>query len=93
MAKKKSSENQSPGDRRRKKFEARVSGEIKEPRDGTKRAVVARLLRRKNGVTVQDVMKELHWSYATAYEGIKLLNTQNGFGLTEDENGRIKLVE
>lgn len=95
MAKKKTEEKvpSEPGSKRRTKFDFEPYDEIVEPREGSKRAAVARLLRRKNGATVQEIMDEIGWTYATTYECLKLLHTTNGFGMSEDEKGRIRLVE
>jgi len=73
----------------RKPFNLPV-GEIKAHRPGTKRAKVLDML--LFGATFADVQKATGWPYRTAYEGIKLINTELGYGLVEDEAGVIRAV-
>lgn len=62
-----------------------------EPREGTKRYRVLQMLRRKNGASLEEVMKEIpDWDRRTAYEGVRLINIHCGIGLSQDEKGRIR---
>ena len=65
--------------------------EIREHRAGTKRATVIDMLR--VGATFEEVQKSIGWDSRTAREGIKLVHSCVGYGLNEDKNGVITLVE
>lgn len=75
---------------RRKPFDLKPSKQVKEFREGTKRATLIKLL--KKGASFEACMKATGWNHATCYEGIKLLNTKVGFGITESNKGVIRLV-
>lgn len=77
---------------RRKRFSIESRDKIKSHRAGTKRAKVIDLLSRDGGATIEDVMKANGWDYRTAFEGIKLVATYVGYGLTEDDEGNIELT-
>ena len=47
----------------------------------------------RNGATVEEVMDLTGWNVRQAREGISLLHTYCGFGLTQDSDGVITLVE
>ena len=64
---------------------------IKLHRPGTKRDTAIKLLRRKNGAKIEEIMEACEWPYRTAYEGVTLLNRQLGYGLKQ-EGDRIYLV-
>lgn len=66
---------------------------VKPPRENCKRAKVLEMLKSPNGATHEEVMKAINWDRITAYEGIRLLNKHNGYGLREDDNGRIHAYE
>lgn len=79
---------------RRMRFRFRPDGEIKEPKDGTKRAQLADLCRR--GTTFRQIRETIGWDTRTAYEGVRLLHFVHGFGLwhedLEDGDYRIEIV-
>lgn len=80
------------GVRRKKRMSYPPMGEVKNHRAGTKRARVIQMLSRKRGATFAEIQDEIGWDYATAYEGVKLLHTYLGYGLEEDDQGRIRLL-
>lgn len=65
-------------------------GAIREHKPGTKRAQVLEMLLK--GMTLEQVMKEIGWPYRTAFEGVKLIHKDLGYGLTEGEDGIIRAV-
>lgn len=67
--------------------------EIKECRAGTKRAQVVELLSRPDGATLEEIMAETGWSQKDAYEGTRLVHFYLGYGMKQDENGRVRLVK
>lgn len=73
-------------------FTLPVKDEVKQAREGSKRARVVELLSRPEGVTHAQVMAEIGWDSKTAYEGIRLVHAFLGFGLREDADGNIFLV-
>lgn len=77
---------------RRVRFSASAKAEIKGHRQGTKRATLIKLLGRDKGASMAECEAATGWDYKTCYEGIKLLNTYTGYGLSEDEEGRIRLT-
>lgn len=70
-------------------FTLPFAGSVKEPRPSSKRAKVLEMLTRPQGATHEEVMKAVGWDRITAYEGIRLLSKHNGYGLREDDKGRI----
>lgn len=76
----------------RKPFEFPAMKEIKSHRPGTKRAKTIELLSRKEGASIEEVMDANGWDKPTALEGVKLLHSYLGYGLTEDEEQRIYLT-
>lgn len=50
-------------------------------RSGSKREVVFNLVNREGGAKFSEVMKATGWNRKDAYEGTRLLNIHNGFGL------------
>ncbi len=76
---------------RRTDFNLEGAEEVRAYREGTKRAQVIDMLRK--GATIEEVQDAIGWDSRTAREGIKLINTYVGFGLAEDEDGVITLVE
>lgn len=77
---------------RRKVFNLAPRVRIKPHREGTKREAAIKLLSRANGGTFEEVQEACHWDYRTTYEGIKLLHVHCGYGLREDDKGRIRLT-
>lgn len=71
---------------RRVQFDLPAKKDIKPHREGTKRARVIELLSQKGGATFEEVMDDpkIQWDRRTTYEGIKLINTQVGYGLAEN---------
>lgn len=70
-------------------FTLPFAGSVKEPRENSKRAKVLEMLTRPQGATHEEVMKAVGWDRTTAYEGIRLLSKHNGYGLQQDDKGRI----
>lgn len=77
--------------RARKPFDFKPRKNIKEHRPDTKRATCIKLLTK--GATFDACRKATGWDHRTCYEGIRLLNTHLGYGLTENANGVIKLTK
>lgn len=67
--------------------------EIKSCREGTKRAQVVELLSRPEGATLEEIMAATGWSQKDAYEGTRLVHFYLGYGMKQDENGRVRLVK
>lgn len=67
--------------------------EIKSCREGTKRAQVVELLSREEGATLEEIMAATGWSQKDAYEGTRLVHFYLGYGMKQDENGRVRLVK
>lgn len=65
--------------------------EIKTARPGSKRAKVVELLSRPEGATLAEIMAETGWSEKDAYEGTRLVHFYLGHGMTQDEQGRVRL--
>lgn len=82
-----------PNRTRKMNFTFSPESSVKPPRENSKRAKVLEMLKRPNGATHEEVMKAIDWDRITAYEGIRLLNKHNGYGLREDDNGRIHAYE
>lgn len=80
------------GSRVHQPFNYPVGGEIKEHREGTNRANIIALLSRKNGAKIHEITKITGWTERNAYDGIRMLHVQVGYGITEDLEGNIKLV-
>lgn len=78
--------------KREKRFVFPVEKEIKEPKPGSKRAEVVRMLERQNGATLGEIQERIGWSEKDAYEGTRLVHYACGFGMSQDANGRIHLV-
>lgn len=66
--------------------------EIKTARAGSKRAQVVELLSRPEGATLAEIMEATGWSEKDAYEGTRLVHFYLGYGMKQDENGRVRLV-
>lgn len=67
------------------------TGPIKPPRIGTKRERLVELL--TAGITFQGVRDEFGWTRKMAYETIRFLHSQHGYGLTQDNEGTIRLIK
>lgn len=78
---------------RKMNFNFPCEGKVKSPRETSKRAKVLELLSRPQGASHEEVMKAVGWDRITAYEGIRLLSKHNGYGLREDDKGRIHAFE
>lgn len=77
----------------RKPFYRKPKKEIKPHRPGTKRARVVEMLQREEGASFAEIMEETNWNRNQAYQGITLIHAYLGYGLTEDEDGRIRITE
>lgn len=69
-------------------FEHEAAETQKPPREGSKRHVVLKLL--EAGTTVEEVMVEIDSTRRYAIEHIRLLAKVHGYGLTQDEDGRVR---
>lgn len=67
--------------------------EIKAHREGTKRARHIELLNRPEGATVEEVMKDIGWNRRQCVESFHILHNLLGYGLTTDDQGRVRLVK
>lgn len=78
---------------RRKRISRPFRGKrnLRKWRKNTKRDKLIRLLRR--GATIRQCQKAIGWDYKDAYDSIILLHVYTGFGLEEDEDGVIWLIE
>jgi len=72
---------------RHRKFELKPASTVKDHRKGTARALALTLLLK--GTTLDRVMKLTGWTHRQAVEGIRLINRQLGYGIKEDESGKI----
>lgn len=72
---------------RRVRFDCQPLAEQRPPREGTKRGIVHSLL--QSGATVEEVMEATGWSSRYAREAIRLLHSMHGYGLRQDEDGRV----
>lgn len=79
-------------DRRVKKFNYPCRGQVRPWKPGTKRARLIDLLRRPEGATFEECMDTCGWDFRAAQGSIRALWDDLGFGLTEDDQGRIRLV-
>lgn len=78
---------------RKRRLTFPVKDFVKGHRPNTRRAQVIKMLSRDNGASVQQVMDAIpDWDYRTAFEGIKLIHGYTGYGLEEDDKGRIRLL-
>lgn len=75
--------------RGRKPFNLPPAETQKQLRPGTKRKRTFDLLSRPGGATVEEVREATGWNHDQALEGIKLLNIYSGYGLREDDEGRV----
>lgn len=78
--------------RDRKPFDADPKAEIKDYLPGTDRAKIIEMLSRPEGATLDQIKTELKIDQKKAYQSVKLINTFLGYGLREDDSGRIFLV-
>lgn len=61
------------------------------PREGCRRRIAYDLLAREEGTTHAEIMKAVSLTDRQAYECIRLIHYVHGFGLKQDETGRIWL--
>lgn len=78
--------------RAHKPFDLPALKEVKEARKESKRAKLVEMLGSREGISVEEAMKEFSWDRRTALEGIRLVHDLLGFGLKESAEGRIHLV-
>lgn len=79
--------------KRQVKFNLPARPPLRNYREGTKRHRLIQLLTRPEGATFDEIQEEIGWTYKVAYENVKLLNDYVGFGLSEDDLGRIRIVD
>ncbi len=75
----------------RKPFNLTALENIKNHRPKTKRAKVIAMLSEEGGTTVAAVREVTGWNEAQAYQGIILVNKYVGHGLSEDDQGNIRI--
>lgn len=73
-----------------KKWNLPFTGRVHRYRSGTKRARLILML--MDGATFEECRDALGWSDKIAAENLSLLHTYVGFGLREDDDGRIYLL-
>lgn len=82
--------------KRRSKFDRpRLSEqfpEIKVARAGSKRAIIVELMKRPEGASMIEIHQATGWDLRTAYDGITLVHKQLGYGISEDDEGRLRVV-
>jgi DNA-nicking Smr family endonuclease len=78
---------------RTRRFVFKKDSTLKPPREGTKRYDLLKLLRQERGATEAEIQEKIGWTDKQAYEGIRLLHFAHGYGLEQDENNRIKVIE
>lgn len=71
-------------------FNVPPGDKVRDPRPGTKRAELVKMLRGK-GATVAQVMQRIGWTERLAYSNIRAMD-RLGYGIVEDGKGRIRLV-
>jgi hypothetical protein len=89
-----------PAKRKRVKQPARISRkgrgfsfrlapkpEQRTPREGSKRALILELTSQPQGGLFSEIVKQCEWTVKDAYEGTRLLNVFNGFGLWHEREG------
>ncbi len=79
--------------RDRKPFNFSPAKEIKEHRLGTKRDRVIGMLSSKEGATMEEVRAETGWNAVQSFQGVILIHTYLGHGLSEDDEGRIRIAD
>ena len=79
--------------RRHEPFNIPPGRRVRTARDGTKRARLVKMLLSNRGATLQDVLRAIpRWTPRLAMCSIRALD-RLGYGLKEDERGRMRLVE
>lgn len=66
------------------------SNERKNPKQGTRRHQLLELL--LQGATFEEVQEKINWTRKQTYEAIRLIHYAHGYGLRQDETGRIFAV-
>lgn len=82
----------SDGVQRRTRWDLPKAKQIRKHRTETNRCKLVHLMSRKSGASFQEMAKATGWDYKTCYEGIKLVHKILGYGIIEDEKGRIYLI-
>jgi hypothetical protein len=77
---------------RKVRFNKPARPPIRNYRKGSKRGKLIGLLSRPEGATFNEIMEEIGWEYKVAYENVVLVNTYTGYGLSEGDDGRIRIV-
>lgn len=72
------------------KWNLPYTGRINKYRTGTKRAELIMML--KDGATFDECRDAFGWHRDLAWKHIRLLHTYVGFGLRQEDDGRIYLV-
>jgi hypothetical protein len=76
--------------RTHKAFAFPPKAEQKTPTPGKKRAKVLEMLLRPEGATLAEIQAEItDWDPRTAYEGVRLIHMQLGYGLRETPDGKV----
>lgn len=77
---------------RRVRFNFEFYGRVRNYRQNTKRSLLIGVLSRPEGATFAECQDTTGWNYKVCYENIVLLHTYVGFGISEDGDGRIRLI-
>ena len=64
----------------------------KPPRVGSKRAQAVAMLSRKKGATRDELGRDFEWKPRDVRDALRIIEKRDGYQLTEDDTGRIKIV-
>lgn len=64
---------------------------VREPTSGSKRAKIVELLSDPAGITYIDLQTKMGLSLQNMTEALRILRREYGYGLREDENGKIRI--
>jgi hypothetical protein len=79
--------------KRTKKYALQFKGPVRPPKAGTKRAILVDVLSRPEGATIEECMMAIGNDQQTCDSNIRNLHVFCGYGIREDEDGRIHLVD
>jgi hypothetical protein len=79
--------------RQKRFFFKPMSTGIKAPAEKSRRMRCLQMLLREKGATLEEVMKSIEWTERQAYEGIRLCHYAHGYGLKQDDAGRVYAYE
>lgn len=82
---------ETPTGRERKPFDLPARSQPRTFREGTRRADLIAML--FSGATFEQVQDSFGWTYRNTHNQIRLLHVYHGFGVREDDEGRIFIFE